>query len=190
MVKSFLIVLVFFSSSILLAQDDDSYVYGDSGSEVTSGDEIKGGGIDWDKVTIGGNLGMTFGSITYIEIAPTMGYYLTDEVLVGVGVNYIYYAEKRINYSTSIYGGKVFAEYLFPDLPILAHTEAEFINIDLTGNNERTTLVNLYVGGGLKQAMGGSSYLYILGLYNLNETKESFFLQPNPLIRIGVAIGL
>lgn len=190
MVKSFFIIISLFFVSLASAQDDDSYVYGDSDSEVTSEDEITKAGFDWDKVTVGGNLGMTFGTITYIEIAPTAGYYLTEEIIAGAGVNYIYYAEKRINYSTSIYGGKVFAQYLFPDLPILAHTEAEFINLDLTGNNERTTIVNLYVGGGFKQDMGGGSYLYILGLYNLNETKESFFLQPNPLIRIGFAIGL
>ncbi len=46
------------------------------------------------------------------------------------------------------------------------------------------------MGWGFKQRVGGNSYIYILGLWNLNETKESNFVQPNPVIRAGIAIGL
>lgn len=173
------------------AQDGDAYVAGDSTPASSAAKSSKSNkGFDWGRTTIGGGLGLTFGDITIIEVAPNFGYYFTDQILAGVGLSYTYYGEKRINYSTSIYGGRIFGEYLFENLPLLAHVEAELINLEWTAT-ERKNIINLYVGGGLKQALGRYSYLYILGLWNLNETRESILIQqPNPVIRIGVAIGL
>jgi len=109
--------------------------------------------------------------------------------VVGLGANYMYYEEKRANFSTSIYGGRVFGQYVFSELPLLGHVEAELINVP-NYNNTRLNIYNFYVGGGLKQQLSDNSYFYILGLWNLNETEESFFIQPNPVVRIGIAVGL
>jgi hypothetical protein len=187
-------VLISFSLLIAvagLAQEDDAYVYGDNAPSTTAATpKTTDGSFDWQKVTVGGGLGLSFGNVTVIEIAPNFGYYFTDQVLAGVGLNYTYYGEKANNFSTSIYGGRVYGEYLFEEMPLLAHVEAELINLEWTAT-ERKNIVNLYVGGGLKQKLGGSSYVYVLGLWNLNETKESILIrQPNPVIRVGIAIGL
>jgi len=171
----------------MFAQEEDVYVSGDANKITTP--TLSEQGFNWSRVTLGGGLGLTFGTITLIEIAPTVGYYLTDNVLAGAGVNYIYYEDKTINFNTSIYGARVFGEYLFDNLPFLAHVETELINIEGSRRN-RMNIVNLYVGGGLKQQIGKTSYFYLLALWNLNETKESYYLQPNPTIRLGVAIGL
>jgi len=183
---SFILILCF--SLGLIAQEEDEYVLGDNSSSTATAPQKSG--FDWGNVTIGGGLGLTFGTITYVEVAPTVGYFLTDNILTGVGINYVYYENNQYNYSTSIYGGRVFGQYLFEDLPFLGHVETEIINIDLLGNKERVNIVNLYVGGGLKQHMGQSSYFYLLALWNLNETKESFYIQRNPVIRLGISIGL
>ncbi len=188
MLKHSLIILALFISTFGFSQDEDSYVFGDD-TESSSTNSSKGGGFDWERATIGGGLGLSFGTLTVLEIAPNFGYYLTDNVLVGVGGRYSYYKDNVDNFSTSIYGGRVFGEYLFGKLPFLAHVETELINLEWT-QDVRKNIVNVYVGGGIKQRIGGRSYLYILGLWNLNETKESFILQPNPIIRGGIAIGL
>ncbi|MDT8412965.1 MAG: hypothetical protein RQ875_10910 [Vicingaceae bacterium] len=178
----FVVSLVF--SSIILAQD--TYVYGDTQTNI-SGQQNKG--FSWDKVTLGGNIGATFGDITYFEIAPIAGYYFTNNIIGGVGVNYIYYNDKIYNFKTSIYGGRVFGQYLVDFAPLIAHVEAELINIEKF-NRERLNIYNFYVGGGLRQSLGGNSYLFLMVLWNLNETQESFFLQPNPIYRFGIAVGL
>ena len=187
---------ILISCSLLIAiagfsQDEDPYVYGDNTpSDKTSEPKTNNSGFDWQRTTIGGGLGLSFGNVTVIEIAPNFGYYFTDQILGGVGLNYTYYGERRNNFSTSIYGGRVFGEYLLKDMPLLAHVEAELINLEWTAT-ERKNIVNFYVGGGLKQALGGRSYVYVLGLWNLNETKESILIrQPNPVIRVGIALGL
>ncbi len=189
--RSILFILTIFISSIAFSQEEDSYVLGDKTSSTSNTTEWKiTDKFDWHRVTVGGGLGATFGTITYIEIAPTFGYYLTKNIVAGVGANYTYYSDNDYNYSTSIYGGRIFGEYVFPDLPLLAHVEGEVIN--LAGfANKRINIYNVYVGGGIKQSLGPNSYIFILGLWNLNETKESsYYLQPNPIIRGGIAIGI
>lgn len=189
MLKHGLIILTLLISTLGFAQEEDAYVFGDNTSNNSTSASSGGGGFDWDRVTIGGGLGMTFGSITYIEVSPTFGYYLTDNILAGIGGNYTYYSEKATNFNTSLYGGRIFGEYVFENIPFLAHAEIELINIE-SYDNERINIINPYIGGGLKQSFGGHSYLYILVLWNLNETKESFLLQPNPVIRGGISIGM
>ena len=183
--KSILIVISVLFASIAFSQDD-TYVYGDVG--VTQNNTTPQG-FSWDRVTIGGNIGAIFGNITLIEVTPQIGYFLTENIMVGVGANYMYYEEKAANFSTSIYGGRVFGQYVFSELPFIAHVEGELINVP-NHNFTRLNIYNFYVGGGLKQQLGDNSFFFILGLWNLNETKNSFFIQPNPVIRIGIAVGL
>lgn len=195
MLKNGIVVLMLFVSLVGFSQEDE-YVSGDNSS--TSKKSSSGGGFDWNRATIGGGFYAAFGSNAYFLIAPTFGYYLTDDVLVGVGVNYAY---ERVEFGTSFpyksntYGGSVFSQYMFGDLPFLAHVELEYanINVDFESAFEDDLTINLinpYVGGGLKQRMGSYSYFYALILFNLNETKESNIVQQNPVIRIGVSIGL
>ena len=192
MLKNTLILLFALLSYTLSAQGDDSYVMGDTDEQVESVGTGERSGFDWRRVTIGGGFGMTFGDLTFIEIAPTFGYFLTDNILAGVGGSYTYFSDNRgaTNWSTSIYGGRLFGQYIFDDLPLLAHTELEVINFD-DFNDGRVNIVNLYVGGGIQQRFSNNSFFYILALWNLNETQESLYFQPpSPIIRGGIAIGL
>jgi len=186
------IIVVLLVSGLSLTAQDDAYVQGDEPAETEAIGTPEQRGFDWKRVTIGGGFGMTFGDLTFIEIAPTFGYYLTDNILAGVGGSYTYYSDNRggSNWSTSIYGGRIFGQYLFDNLPLLAHTELELINFDDLVDG-RVNIVNLYVGGGIQQRFSNNSFFYILALWNLNETKESLYFQPpSPIIRGGIAIGL
>jgi len=182
-----LIITLILSTSIF-SQEEDGYVYGDNTSEAIN-KSSGGGGFDWSRTTIGGGFGLVFGDYTIIELAPSIGYYVTDNILAGIGGNYTYYNDKYYNFSTSLYGARVFGEYIFENIPFLVHSELELINIE-NFDGSRLNIINPYIGGGLKQNFGGRSYFYILVLWNLNETKESYYIQPNPIIRGGIAIGL
>lgn len=106
-----------------------------------------------------------------------------------MGGNYIYYNDKFSSFSTNIYGGRVYGQYLFNDLPLLGHVEAEIINVE-NFNQGRVNIYNYYVGGGLKQSIGGGSYLFIMILYNLNDVQQNYYVQSNPIFRFGFAFGL
>ncbi|MCB9361386.1 MAG: hypothetical protein H6588_08795 [Flavobacteriales bacterium] len=177
-----------FSTGVFAQVDDDAYVYGDDRGSSKDDAKKSDGKFDWSRVTVGGGLGATFGDITYFELAPTVGYYLTDNVLVGLGGTYIYYANNVYDYKTNMYGGNVFTQYMFNGLPVLAHAETALMNYYSFNREARITTTAVLLGGGLKQDFGGRSYLSILVLWDINETEDSFY--PNPIIRAGIAIGL
>jgi len=195
MLKNGLIILVLLLSSLGYSQEDE-YVYGDKPSTPKS--SSKSSGFDWSRTTVGGGFYAAFGSNSYFLIAPTLGYHLTDNLVAGVGINYAY--EKvtfgvTYPYKSNTYGGSIFSQYKFGDLPFLAHAELEYVNINVNFESGfvedlNLNLINPYVGGGLKQQMGRYSYFYGLILFNLNETKESNIVQQNPVIRIGISVGL
>jgi hypothetical protein len=192
MIKKVFFVVAIFASIAGFSQDEDAYVIGDTGGN-TSSSSANSGGFNWDRVTIGGGLGLSFGTVTLIEVAPTFGYYLTDNFLVGIGGDYIYFSDDRANYSTSIYGASIFAEYFIQGTPIMLHVEPELINFESTisAQPERINVINMLAGGGIRQKIGGNSYVSILLLYNLTESKEDeLFQRRYPIIRGGIAIGL
>ncbi len=190
--KSSLAILLVFISLGAFAQDD-GYVYGDT---PTQPKKEKQKGFDWNRVTVGGGLFLQFGTNSYIAVSPTVGYYLTDNLITGIGGSYIFEETNTVNfpYKATTYSGSVFAQYIFENLPILLHSEIESAKLTVNyvdlSDDFVIDMVNVYVGGGLKQNMGGNSFLYVMGLWNLNETKESNYVQTNPIIRVGFAIGL
>ena len=144
------------------------------------------GKFDWNKVFI----------VTIIDIYPIIGYRLTKKTSVGIGVTYQYFRDNRYGFSTNIYGGSVFARHVIAE-NIFAHSEyellsREFFLIDrVTGtivNGGRRNVGSLLVGGGYRQRIGGNSYFVLMVLWNLNESVYSLY--PNPIIRMGVNIGL
>lgn len=186
MKKILFIFCLIFSVSLFAQTDEDAYVYGD---ETSSTDNTSSNGkFDWKRVTVGGGLGASFGNITYFEISPTVGYYLTDNFLAGIGGTYIYYSDNIYKYKTNMYGGNVFTQYKIKDLPILAHAETALMNYYSFNKERRVTTTAVLLGGGLRQDFGQRSYMAILVLWDINQNEDSFY--PNPVIRAGIAFAL
>lgn len=154
---------------------------------------------------------------TMVDVSPIIGYSLTDNIDVGLGPTYKYYKYKNYYYVSfpngdsrfydhvaNMLGASVFARYYFSSeyIPFLnnlfAHVEYEYLNYSydyyfVSGSDVNTVklssdISSFFVGGGLKQPLGrGRSFLYLLVLWNLNETYESPY--SNPIIRMGVNVG-
>lgn len=153
----------------------------------------KGFEFDPDNLVFGGNLGATFGNVTFVEISPTVGYLLKENWLVGLSSRYIYYEDRRFpgfEFRTNIYGGGVFTQYYFLE-NFIAHAEYELLNLeDLSrfGRGDRINVSSVFLGGGYRSDIGGNSFFSILLLYNLNETTQSPYT--NPILRVGFGIGM
>lgn len=163
----------------------------------------------WDRIYFGGNLGLQFGDITDIEVSPHVGYYIYPRWAVGAGFSYEYYKEKyyytpygmvKSNRETNIYGWNLFTELnLIPDIgkifgrengiSLLSHVEFEQLSLDRQYFEYPYTATGRYwmesflVGGGIKQALGRRSNIYLLLLWNLNETVNSPY--SNPIFKFG-----
>ena len=141
----------------------------------------------WHKVYSGGGLGFQFGTITLINIAPDIGYKITERYSAGIGIRYMYIADRRYSppFELNIYGGSIFNRLIVTDFFFL-HGEYEVLNGPWNPYvAKRFNLNNVWVGGGLRQAGEGVS-LTFMGLWNLND--EGYL--PNPQIRMGISIGL
>ncbi|MBN2612331.1 MAG: hypothetical protein JXB00_12290 [Bacteroidales bacterium] len=156
-----------------------------------------------DRIYFGGDFSLQFGTMTFIELSPIIGYYITPRLSSGVGVIYQFYREKVVLLDTVFkahnYGGRFFAKYLLVDnigkyIPIqingglTGYCEYEFLNMDggfsRYLNPGRFWLNNFYLGGGMEFPIGRRSKMNFLVLWNLNDTGESPY--SNPAVRIGV----
>ncbi len=138
----------------------------------------------------GGTLNLSFGNVTYIDIAPHFGTYITNRISLAGGLTYAYYSEKAFNYNTYIYGGRVFGRFdIFQQLFI--HGELEALNIQnynpLLPKTDRVWLVSPLAGIGYRQMYSELSGGYIMLLWNFNETLD--YPYGNPMFRIGFEIG-
>lgn len=143
----------------------------------------------WDKIYFGGNLGLQFGTSTFIDISPLVGYRITDKISAGVGVTYQYYhyKDRVYDFQTNVYGGRVFGRYLITE-NLFAHAEYEYLNLEAFDfQRRRVDVGSSMAGGGYIQHIGANSSLVAMILYNFTESVYSPY--QNPIIRIGFNIG-
>ena len=152
-----------------------------------------------ERIFFGGDIGLQFGTITNIEIAPLVGVWLLPRVAIAAGPEYRYYAQKHFG-GTNIFGGRAYTQLvLIQDinniipaglhLGLFLHAEDELLNLESQTpfwvNNQVTTdrfnINTFLVGGGISQPMGRRSALNIIALWALN---DPYGLYRSPDIRI------
>ena len=186
--KKLLIVFILgiFSSISAFAQEDTTSVLSRAENEHKE-----------SKIFYGGNLGLQFGTNTYVDISPLAGYKVLPKLGLGVGLTYQYLGFNGNGYSN--YGARTFANYNVWK-PIILQAEYEYLSVQagaFTPSNVvegaepvtgRKGLNNFYLGGGIRQRMGSRSALDIMLLYNFNDVPDSPY--DNPVIRVGFVVGL
>mgnify|MGYP001219924887 CR=1 FL=1 len=154
--------------------------------------------------------GFWFGTVTNAEVAPQLGYYVSDRWLLGIGGHYIYYKTNPYYYAdeftTHIFGFRGFTRYsiirdarellpiyLFDEL--FLHLEYEELNLDSRyfGTSTSTDYTRFWssytlIGAGFTQQMGPRFSSYFVFLWNLNFSYNSIY--NNPSYRIGISILL
>jgi hypothetical protein len=147
------------------------------------------------RLYFGGGFGLQFGYMTLIEVSPLVGYKVTPKLSVGLSPTYKYYKYndyygKNLDLKTNVWGGSIFTRYFIFE-NVFAHVEYETLlyNTQTPGYPETKQQFNsFFVGGGYNQRIGGNSGMYILLLWNLNDTPDSPYI--NPIVRVGFSVGL
>lgn len=144
-----------------------------------------------NRVGYGGNLGLRFGDITYVEVSPIAGYRVAPFLMPGIGLTYRYISYHYSQYGTyanNVYGGSVWLRaYVAP--MIFGYAEYETINGEwdpYSFPGLRSNLSTTFVGGGYSQEINRNS-TYLLVLFALSETAQSIYW--NPVIRVGFMLG-
>jgi len=185
--KIYFLIIMFLIANISFAQE---FITEDEATGNTSKVSF------WDNVYFGGDLGMSFGSYTYVNIAPEAGYIFTDRFSAGVGIIYQYYnLNSTVNpYKTSVYGGKVFARFfVWESLFLYGVTEVVSLEsryFDYTGQFEsqnRFLMASPLVGVGYFQRFSNKGGVALMLLFNLNQSRNSpYYNYPMPIIRVGI----
>ncbi len=139
-----------------------------------------------DKIFFGGSFGLQFGTITAINLSPTIGYRIVPKVESGIGVSYNFYRNSYYDYQFSYYGGNVFARY-FPLKNFYITGMLEMLNVEplsailgLGGN--RIWVPGVLAGGGYRQMLGQRFGTQITFLYNFTMTESTPYI--NPIMQI------
>ncbi len=155
-----------------------------------------------ERLVFGGDLGLSFGSITYIKLAPVVGYRLTNRLTAGLGPIYIYESYKYYNLKTSTYGGKAVLSFTvlrgsdfggnFNLGNVMLHAENEVINVEPIRYDpssqqnffgDRLWIDNLLLGGGVSQSLGGRAAISIFLLWDVTQNPYSPY--SNPILKFG-----
>jgi hypothetical protein len=97
----------------------------------------------WQRVSVGGNLGLQFGTVTIINVSPEVVVRTVDQLYLGLGFTYNYLQANKyfwddqnqqyLDYKANVWGGRIFARYYLRSLfdnflgDFFAHAEYEYL---------------------------------------------------------------
>ncbi len=148
-----------------------------------------------DRISLGGNFGLSLGRYTNITLAPLVGYRFTDKFMAGGGVSYIYSRIRDVYGNTlegSVYGGRTFAQYtIIPNFAPRVEYEALAVPYySYNGEGQRRWIGNPLVGAAVLFPIGRRSNFGITALYNLtDQLNQLYSIYGSPwVIRMGVML--
>jgi hypothetical protein len=159
-----------------------------------SNSQSRSSGFDRDRLYFGGGVGLSFGSVDYVELAPLVGYQLGPQASVGGSLIFRYRNDDRYgeSLSTTDFGGSLFGRYHVWN-PLFVHAEVEYLSYEYVRfdlSTERDNFTSFFVGPGVNWALGGRTSMFALALYNLAYDSG----EPSPydspwVVRFGIGVG-
>ena len=148
----------------------------------------------WDRVFLGGNIGAQFGSVTFLDLSPNMGVYLTKnrKLSAGLGLTYQYLNVKQgaTKYDTHTFGGRLFGRYIIWK-GVTTQAEFEMLSLECYRQYyglQRNGIPGLLIGVGYTQSIVRRAGISFLVFYNLLQNQCAPYR--NPVMRLGFNIGI
>ncbi len=149
-----------------------------------------------DRIWFGGGVGLSFGTVTAIQVDPLVGYKIDPEgkLSLGVGGSYWYFRDNRFAPPIEFtgYGYRTFTRYRIIE-QLFAHAEFLHLNVERYIVREdavrRIWVPHLLVGAGYRQPMGGRSSLYFQILFDVLQDPNSVYRNQGPIVSGGIGVG-
>ncbi|MCB0772777.1 MAG: hypothetical protein KDB93_05340 [Flavobacteriales bacterium] len=149
-----------------------------------------------DRLWFGGGIGLSFGTVTAIQLDPIVGLHLdkAQKLSTGLGVSYNYFRDNRFApaYEMSAYGYRAFTRYRLLE-PVFLHAEFLHLNMEpyyyFMQDKGRIWVPHLLVGGGYAQSAGGKAVFYLQVLFEVLQDPNSFYAGQGPILSGGVGVG-
>ncbi|MCE7043553.1 hypothetical protein [Dyadobacter sp. CY312] len=181
-------VIMLLSVSQVIAQTDEYYRPDTLGKEKPQRKEIppvekqevveKKKEVDFkqqpfiDRLRLGGSFGLSFGSVTNVNLSPMAGYELTEKLVAGVGLTGMYFRSKYYGINSLYYGGRGFIMYnAFPMVNLIG--ELEGMNVEAS-YQKRKWLASPLLGASYSQPIGARfiKAVHLTILYNLSYNNQ------------------
>ena len=182
--------------------------YSSSGTRNKNWTKQEPKGFDPQRLIFGGGLGLSFGNVTSIGLAPIVGYRITDNFSAGIGliyqyvqINDDYYLQGNYyDYKASILAPSVWTRYIvFNNLFVQATYEHNFISFtdyrydqNGSGNIEsykvKYNCPSVLLGGGYRQPVSENASMIVMVLYDVIQDKYSPYYGRLDF-RFGFAVG-
>ena len=148
-----------------------------------------------DRIWFGGGIGLSFGTVTAIQVDPMIGYKVDQKgkFSVGLGGSYWYFNDNRFaDASFSAYGYRTFARYRVIQ-PLYLHTEFLHMNVEgyepFSIDRQRVWVPHLLVGAGYVQQLAGRSSVFLQVLFDVLQHEQSIYRNTGPIFMGGVGVG-
>jgi hypothetical protein len=149
-----------------------------------------------DRIWFGGGIGLSFGTVTAVQLDPLVGVYLDHprKLSAGIGPSYWYFQDNRYApaFTQSIYGYRLFSRYRVIEQAFL-HAEFLHVNAERYSSAEnairRTWIPHLLVGAGYVQPLGGRTSFYLQALFEVLQDPNSLYAGQGPILSGGVGVG-
>lgn len=162
-----------------------------------------------NRLVLGGTFGLGFSNGWFINVSPTVGYRITDNLIAGVGGTYIFSQFRDnvygVRYNMNVYGGNVFGRYApfaTTDISFLSnlylHGEYQHLFFEQKIKNGQGVIIDSYktdapgllLGGGYTTNFGRGPAFNVDVLYNVLWTQQTSPYPSPLLIRAGFSYGL
>jgi hypothetical protein len=160
-------------------------------------------GLDRSRLFAGGNVGLAFGEMTYLNLSPLAGYRFSPLFAAGVQINAQYesvryhdaYGALARKERYTVLGGGVFGR-VYPISQLFIHVQPEYNFIrgrvryydGTPGAGYHRQVPSLLAGAGFEQPTGGSAAFEVMILYDVLQNPDSPYGN-QPIIRAGVHFG-
>jgi hypothetical protein len=190
--KSLILILIFFSSSFILAGNIEIAENETETSTITTSPPVAE-----NRWYYGGNVGFSFwNDYTYLGVYPLVGYKITPQFSVGAKVGYSYINYKDIDFDTHNYGGSVFTRYriipqiyLHGEFVYFSYERRTFSLINQQFGSERVWVPFLLLGGGFSQQISPNVWAYAEVLFDVINDNNSPYNSGEPFVSVGVGVG-
>jgi len=142
----------------------------------------------------GGGVGLAFGAVDYVEIAPLVGFKAAPRLDLGVQPFYRWTNDGR--YGTSVeytdYGARFFARVRIVS-NFFAEADYQYTSyeyLDGTGGTARASYNAFLAGGGYTVPLGGHAGLYFSALYDFSyDGNDNYSAYDSPVqFQVGVSV--
>jgi hypothetical protein len=151
-----------------------------------------------ERIWFGGGVGLSFGTVTAIQLDPLVGYKVdpNGKLSFGLGGSYWYFRDNRFPtpYDFKAYGYRTFGRYRVIEQ---AYLHAEFLHMNVEANRfasfseikPRIWVPHLLLGAGYVQPLGARSSFFIQVLFDVLQDPNSIYFNQGPIFSGGVGIG-